>query len=53
MKIEITEKERIVIERLLNTFIDSDYFVDGVPKGIKNADEANEAMKSLEKKVRK
>lgn len=50
-KISITKKERLVMLRLLNNFIDSDYFTESLPKGIKSEKEANEAMASLLKKI--
>ena len=50
-KIIVTKKEQIVLERLLNTFIDSDYFSESLPKGIKDEKEANDAMINIVKKL--
>ena len=47
MKIELTKKEISLLDSVLNTIADSDYFDERQPEGIKSAKEANKVLDSI------
>ncbi len=50
---KLTKKEKIVLEKLLNCFIDSDFYEGIKLSTIKDSTEANELLNSIYKKLTK
>jgi len=53
MKVELTKKEISLLDKVMNTILDSDYFYERQPKGIKSPEEANRVVENIIKKLNK